>query len=126
VTTLNLPYAVSANRYWRNVRGRMIRSDEANAYRQSVLTAARQAGMKPIAGRDVTVQIVLQPRMTQRGLSSKSRLDLDNCIKVVLDALNAVAYTDDRQVVRLMAEIGAPIPEGGLTVTIMEAEHHAR
>lgn len=32
-----------------------------------------------------------------------SRPDLDNIVKIVLDALNGVVYTDDRQVVRLEA-----------------------
>ena len=29
---------------------------------------------------------------------------MDNCVKSIVDGLNNVAYLDDRQVVRLMAE----------------------
>lgn len=30
--------------------------------------------------------------------------DLDNCVKSIVDGLNKVAYVDDRQVVRILAE----------------------
>jgi Holliday junction resolvase RusA-like endonuclease len=34
---------------------------------------------------------------------SKTRRDLDNLVKLVLDGLNGIAYTDDYQVVRITA-----------------------
>lgn len=113
---LALPYPVSANRYWRAYRNRTVRSDEATAYRRRVLEAAVAAGMRPVLEHGVRVDLVLRPKLTKRGEASKVRLDLDNCIKVALDALIGIAYEDDRQVVKLTAEIGAPVPEGGLTV----------
>lgn len=118
MTSLDLPYPVSANRYWRNQRGRMVRSDEARAYRHQVLRAAIAVGMQPIVGAPVAVELVLMPRATKTGRASKTRLDLDNCIKVVLDALNQIGYTDDRQVVRLVAELGQPTEGGGLAVKV--------
>jgi Holliday junction resolvase RusA-like endonuclease len=36
-------------------------------------------------------------------MAHTSRPDLDNLIKTVLDALNGIAYTDDKQIVRLGA-----------------------
>lgn len=115
---LALPYPVSANRYWRNMRGRMIRSAEANAYRASVAREAMVQRVRPLHGCAVEVLIVLHPRTTKAGKASESRIDLDNCIKVVLDALNSVAYADDKQVVKLTAEVGGSVPGGGLSVAV--------
>lgn len=53
-----------------------------------------------------------------------ARMDMDNCIKITLDALNGVAYVDDSQVVRLQAckNIGqARAAEGGLFASLDEA-----
>lgn len=116
MTPLALPYPVSANRYWRTFRNRTVRSTEANAYRRSVLEAAVAAGVQPILSRGVCVSLVLRPKLTRRGEASKVRLDLDNCIKVALDALIGIAYEDDSQVVKLAAEIGEPTEGGGLSV----------
>ncbi len=45
-------------------------------------------------------------------------IDLDNAIKVTLDALTAsgLVWVDDRQVKRISAEYGSPCEGGGLTV----------
>lgn len=119
MTTIRLPYPVSANRYWRNMRGRMIRSAEANSYRSAVAGIARKAEIRPLAG-FVELGMTYHPKTTKKGAASRVRLDLDNCIKVVLDALNSVAYADDKQVIKLWAEIGQPIDGGGLTVWVLE------
>lgn len=46
------------------------------------------------------------------GRADTSRPDLDNVAKLALDALNGVAFADDRQVVRLEAEKLPRIPYG--------------
>ena len=114
---LRLGYPVSANRYWRTCRGRTYRSAEAEQYKALVKLAAARAGMKGLAV-PVSVAITLHPKLTKKGVASLARMDLDNCIKVTLDALNGVAYCDDRQVVRLIAEIGPPMSGGGLSVAV--------
>jgi len=117
MTPLRLPYPVSANRYWRTYRNITVRSEEANAYRWSVIYAAEKAKSERVeSNKHVCINIVLLPKLTKKGEASKVRLDLDNCIKVVLDALIGIAYEDDRQVVKLVAEIGRPVAAGGLTV----------
>ena len=59
-----------------------------------------------------------QPKkMTQKPLRC---LDLDNALKVTLDALNGVAWLDDRQVVEMHARRGEPI-DGGQLVVAWEA-----
>lgn len=87
-----------------------------DAYRRRALEVAVAAGVQPVLKRGVRVDLVLRPKLTARGQASKVRLDLDNCIKVALDALIGIAYEDDRQVVRLTAEIGEPVEGGGLCV----------
>lgn len=42
--------------------------------------------------------------VVSRGLSPQTKPDIDNIVKVVMDGLNGVAYHDDKQVVRVVAE----------------------
>ncbi len=118
---LRLAYPVSANRYWRTFRGRTIRSSEADAYKAAARVVAERFGVVEIQG-PVSVSIALLPKLTKRGLASLTRMDLDNCIKVTLDALNGVAYFDDAQVVNLSARIGPAVEGGGLEVCVEETE----
>ena len=118
---LRLAYPVSANRYWRTFRGRTIRSSEADVYKASARVVAERFGVVEIQG-PVSVSIALLPKLTKRGLASLARMDLDNCIKVTLDALNGIAYFDDAQVVNLSARIGPAVEGGGLEVCVEEAE----
>lgn len=93
---LSLPYPPSANRYWRNFKSQIVKSPEARAYQRKVALLSRaQLGREgPLAG-DVSV-IVSVYRPAKRG-------DLDNALKVMLDALKGIAYVDDSQIVELVA-----------------------
>lgn len=117
---LRLGYPVSANRYWRTCRGRTYRSAEAEQYKAQAKVIAAGAGLSVLKAA-VAVEIVLHPKLTKKGVASLARMDLDNCIKVTLDALNGVAYCDDRQVVKLVAEVGPAIAGGGLSVAVEAA-----
>lgn len=120
-TPLNLPYPVSANVYWRTTaRGNKVTtyvSDEAKQYKRTVWLIARK--MKLIEG-DASIALALHPRMTKSGKAYKQVLDLDNAIKVTLDALIGVAYADDKQVRHISARYGEPVQDGGLVVVIEE------
>jgi len=48
------------------------------------------------------------------------RIDIDNAQKVALDALQGIAYENDRQITFLSIKLGQPIAGGGLQVTITE------
>lgn len=88
-----LPYPPSANNYWRTTRnGRTYVTHEARDYKATV--AHVLAGSKPLVD-DVSVRINLY-RPAKRG-------DLDNCLKVLLDALKGFAFVDDKQVTHLEA-----------------------
>lgn len=87
---LTLPYPPSANRYWRVFRGRAVKSQEARGYQLAV--QLKNAGTRPLT---VPVRVTLEVhRPAKRG-------DLDNSIKVLLDALKGIAFVDDSQVCAL-------------------------
>jgi crossover junction endodeoxyribonuclease RusA len=108
---LVLPYPVSANRYWRTVvnkrtgRAMTFVSKEAEAYKQEVGLKARVAGCRvPMRGA-VELRVKLVPK---NGIC----MDLDNCLKVTIDALKGIVYGDDAQVYRIVAERHLPDPNG--------------
>lgn len=115
--TLTLPYPPGSNRLWRSVRGRTVLSAEAIAWKQTAAWHARAVGCPLLAG-NVAVALVLHPRLTKTGRASQTRLDVDGGIKITLDALQGLAYANDKQVTRLSAQIGLPRPAGGLTVSV--------
>ena len=98
---LTLPYPPSANVYWRMGRNRktgrpmMVKSAAAKQYIKAVGLICRAAGVTPIDG-DVVVSSLRVYRPQRSG-------DLDNRIKVTLDALESFAYRNDDQVVELHA-----------------------
>lgn len=115
--TLSLPYPPGSNRLWRHERGGHRLSAEAIAWKRQAQWIAQAAGCGLLAG-NVAVQMILHPRLTKAGKASRTRLDVDGGIKITLDALQGLAYANDKQVTRLSAQIGLPKPEGGLTVSV--------
>lgn len=88
----------SANRYWRVFRGRPVVSEEATAYKRQVrwlaLQQLRQRPLRPLSG-PVSLSVV--------ACKLRGNADLSNRIKVLEDALQGVAFEDDKQVVELHA-----------------------
>lgn len=113
-----LPYPPSGNRYWRHFRGRTVRSSDAGLYRVAVRNLARSEGLKESLLGPIRVCATLHPRLTKKGEASKTRLDLDNCVKVLLDALQGIAYDNDRQVEDLRILLGGPVEGGGISVVV--------
>ena len=87
-----LPYPPSANRYWRNVNGRIVVSADAKAYKAGVWLQAQHAHLHPLTGPIAVYVHAYRPRKVG---------DLDNTNKVLLDALCGIAYQDDAQIVEL-------------------------
>lgn len=114
---LTLPYPVSANRYWRSFvprggrRAIVVPSPEAKRYKRDVANLASAAGMRPIAQGPVEFRCRLVP-------ANAICLDLDNALKVVLDALRGIAYRDDSQVRLIHAERADADPAGGRRLEI--------
>lgn len=115
-----LPYPISANRYWRTFRGMTVVSSEAKAYKQQVAQIAQSSGCLKVSG-DVAVYVVLHPKKNKDGSASKTVMDLDNCLKVVLDALQGVAYDNDRQIKQLVAKYGTAVDGGAVLVDVQAA-----
>ena len=114
---LVLPYPVSANRYWRTVvnrktgRAMTFVSKEAESYKEAARLKALLAGIrKPLAGA-VELRFRLVPK---NGIC----MDLDNALKVSIDALKGIAFADDSLVYRVLAEKCDPDPVGGARLEV--------
>lgn len=87
-----LPYPPSANRYWRTFRNRTVVSDEARKYK--ALVKVELSKWPLLAGPVALIAHLYRPQRSG---------DLDNRLKVLGDALNGVAWSDDSQVVEIHA-----------------------
>jgi crossover junction endodeoxyribonuclease RusA len=105
----------------------MVRSSAANAYKDEVGWIAKAHKVALIIT-PIRVMMTLHPPRPQDaekrekkdrlwGLGVR-RIDIDNAQKVVLDALQGIAYDNDRQITFLSIKLGQPIPDGGLDVEI--------
>ena len=93
VIRLTLQSPPSANRLYRNVRGKTLKSQVARQYmRQCKRDASQQVGRPPLVG-DVSLTLHWY-RPAKRG-------DVSNRIKIVEDALQGIAYENDKQVAEL-------------------------
>jgi crossover junction endodeoxyribonuclease RusA len=135
VISFAIPYPVSANRYWRSYvpKGRnraiVVLSEEAKSFKSQVGWVAKTAGLRnPMQGR-VHVYVALYPAKPQDAERRMRRLgdgwddnvrslDLDNALKVTIDALKGIAFEDDRQVWRLTAERMEPDGEARAVVGV--------
>lgn len=118
--SLILPYPVSANRYWRSFvprggsRAIVTLSDEAKAYKREVQHRAMLAGVKCLDGR-IHLDLKLYPGRPKDWAKRSAKnpdnwdddvrcIDLGNAEKVLSDALNGIAWTDDKQIFRMTKE----------------------
>ena len=118
MTTITLPYPPSANRYLRHTARGTYRTAEADRYCAAVQQIAAASAAVKHKGR-VYLLAKLHPKRTTAGKASKTRMDLDNCIKVACDALQGVLYDNDRQIERISIEIGLPTCGGALSVEVL-------
>ena len=108
-----LPYPPSLNAYrLHDRRGFTYPSKKAREYKLAVHDIVG----KNTTDKNVQLSIKLMPKLTKKGLASKQCLDLDNCLKVALDALQGCLYDNDNQVKRILLEYGEPVENGGLLI----------
>lgn len=114
---IELPYPISANRYWRIFRGMAVKSAEARDYKSAVHALAMDLGMdEPLSGA-VHVEIAYHPKRPKKYTGGPVRsFDIDNTLKVAIDALNGIAWHDDKQITFLAIRKGEPVPDGALIV----------
>jgi len=107
---LELPYPPSLNRYLKNWRGRMVKSQIAKDYQTVIKLRAKnhleekKLDLKPISEK-IAVHLTLHAK-------DRRQMDLDNAKKVVLDALQTVIYDNDRQIDWEFTERGKITPKG--------------
>jgi crossover junction endodeoxyribonuclease RusA len=144
-TVLRLPYPISANRYWATrvsaVPGKRPTSvtyvtAEAKAYKEQVGWIAKSAGLRiPLDGR-IELGLRLFPQRPQDWAKRAQRdpdtwdddvrcIDLGNAEKVLSDALNGIAWIDDKQLRRIVSERCEPDGGARIEVTISPIRRRA-
>lgn len=114
--TLDLPEPPSANRWWRKWNNRMVLSKEARDYKAFVwvkavaLTGLHKNRFPLFPTEDVVV--------TLHWVRGRKSGDLDKRIGVVLDALQGVLYTNDKQIVEIHASRSDNKANASLRVTV--------
>jgi crossover junction endodeoxyribonuclease RusA len=118
---LYLPYPVSANRYWRTFvpkgqrRPITLVSEEAEDYKELCAARAIDAGVRVPFETPVELQILLVPE-------NRVCMDLDNALKVTIDALKGLVYEDDSLIYKITARRGEPEPGKRLEVEVLPYE----
>lgn len=96
VRTLELTMPPSSNRYWRiGSHGKLYRSDLAVDYISDCVTLARMQNF----GGEIEGNVAVSMKFFRARKSG----DLDNRLKILLDALQGIAYANDSQVTELHA-----------------------
>ena len=104
-----------------------VRSKEAMEYRAEVQDIASECLTECLQG-CVAVRLVLHPKKPKdwerrlkkdpMAVLTLGRMDLDNAQKVALDALQEIAFSNDKQVTSLSIRLGDPVDGGGLSVRV--------
>ncbi|MEI8296256.1 MAG: RusA family crossover junction endodeoxyribonuclease [Alphaproteobacteria bacterium] len=108
---LNLPYPPSINNYWIASGHRRFISQRGRDFKNDVAAYCKEWRVPNYGDQPVWVDIILRPR-------SKKLMDIDNCVKPILDSLIGIVYTDDVSVQRITIERGLTIKGGGCTVMV--------
>ena len=104
------------NTYWRNFRGRTILSPAGREFKEKVADYVAEYNVPKLGEAKLRISMVLFPR-------DKRKIDIDNRIKCVLDALqDAGVFDDDFQVDELSIVRGKPIKGGAIRVLIEEID----
>lgn len=107
--TYRYPLPPSANRYWRTYRGRPVVSDEARRYKQTLAMLAKVDQVQPLTGPVAVTVAVFRARKTG---------DLDNRLKVLLDAMQGLFYINDAQICELHATLHDDRADPRIEVTV--------
>ena len=111
---LQLPWPPSINSYWKRSKfGSVYVSSEGKAYGVAVVALIRRLQEAALVGR-ISLDAKFYP-------PNRQRRDLDNCLKVMIDAIQASGIiSNDFQIKKLSAEMFEPIPNGGAIVELCE------
>jgi crossover junction endodeoxyribonuclease RusA len=113
VITLYLPYPPSINNYWIASGHRRFISQRGRDFKAAVSSYVIEQNIPKLGTIQVNIDIILRPR-------SKKLMDIDNCIKPILDAIqDAGVIDDDVQVAQVSIERGLIQKGGGCVVMIV-------
>ena len=109
---LHLPYPPSINNYWIASGNRRFISKRGREFKLAVQEYVAVHQLKSFGDAPVDVNIILRPRNLRL-------MDIDNCVKPILDALqDAGVFDDDKQVGHVSIRRGLPIPDGKCIVAV--------
>lgn len=111
-----LPYPPSANKLWRNLNGRTVKSEAYRRYLRDCATAVIAQRTKPVSGK-FTVTVIAD-------LPDARRRDLDNLIKPALDALVSCGLVEDdskAEQILLRWSSSEPVKDPQLSITLWPA-----
>ena len=112
---LSLPLPPSANVYWRWTKTGVYVSAKAKHYKEMIYWLAKEAQIgEPLTGAVAVTITVYRPQ--RRG-------DLDNRLKVLIDALRGIAYEDDSQIVELHAYQKEAPNNGSVEVEVKQVNY---
>jgi len=112
--TLRLPYPPSMNAYWLASGHRRYISKRGQLFKKAVVDYVLEHRIPKLSDIPLAVTVILHPR-------SKKLMDVDNCLKPILDACqDAGIFNDDVQVQFLLVTRGDLKKGGGCTVMIKE------
>jgi len=111
---LHLPYPPSINNYWIARGNTRFVSKRGRDFKLAVQEYVAAHQLQSFGGGAVTVDIVLRPRDARL-------MDIDNCIKPILDALqDAGLFDNDRQVHQVSITRGLVKKGGGGCIVVVE------
>ena len=112
IVTLRLPLPPSVNSYWNNWRGRTILSKQGREYKKTVSEYVAEHNVPKLGGARLCAFITIFAR-------DRRKIDLDNRLKGLLDALqDAGVYDDDNQIDEIRIVRGK-IKSGGECVIVI-------
>lgn len=117
VRAVRLPIPPSLNRTYRigklgaKGRGVMFKTGEAKLYAFQVGNICRKGGAYPLEGPVSVSLVIYRPRKAG---------DLDNYLKVLLDALQGALYRKDSQIRKLVAELDDQEPQDPRVIVVVE------
>ena len=114
MTILALPYPPSINLYWLASGHRRYISDRGKKFKKAVAEYVFINEIQSFGSKPLEISIWIHPR-------SKVLMDIDNCVKPIIDACqDAGLFDDDVQVQALHVFRTDPVKGGGCSVIIEE------
>lgn len=117
IVTMQLPLSPSMNTYWRNFRGRTVLSQAGRDYKLAVQEYVVMHNIPKLGSARLQIMITVHPR-------DKRKIDLDNRLKAIFDALQqAGVYDDDEQFDLIEVSRGSIIQGGRLNIVLSTINH---